>query len=54
MIIEKEKILRKPRNAGTVSEGLVYIGMYVHFVKIMIFNGIEKWSKMLIFLLQKI
>ena len=35
MIIEKEKILWKPRNARIVCGGLVYIGTYVHGVNIL-------------------
>jgi hypothetical protein len=36
MIIEKEKILWKPRNAGIVCGGSAYIGKYVHGVNVRI------------------
>jgi len=38
MIIEKEKILWKPRNAGIACGGLVYIGIYAPGVNIRIFH----------------
>jgi len=38
MIIEKEKILWKPRNAGIACVGSAYIGMYAHGVNILIFT----------------
>jgi hypothetical protein len=39
MIIEKEKILWKPRNAGIACEGSAYIGIYAHGVNVRLFCG---------------
>jgi hypothetical protein len=38
MIIEKEKILWKPRNAGIVCEESAYIGLFAHGANIQIFH----------------
>jgi hypothetical protein len=38
MIIEKEKILWIPRNAGVAYGGSAYIGIYAHGVNIRIFH----------------
>jgi len=38
MIIEKEKMFQKLKNARFVSRGLVYTGRYVHGVKTLIFH----------------
>jgi hypothetical protein len=38
MIIEKEKILWKPRNAGVAFGGSAYTGIYAHGVNVRIFH----------------
>jgi len=39
MIIEKEKILWKPRNAGIACGGSAFIGICAHGVSIRLFRG---------------
>ena len=46
MIIEEEKILWKPRNAGIACGGSAFIGIYAHGVNIRLFRGRKLFSSL--------